>query len=68
MKYIASKYGPYLLGKGPAEKGYVEMLSTQLAELKTALTIPCYTTGDRQSISESLIQEIKPIVRYLGNK
>ena len=58
MKYLASKYGPYLLGKNPAEKGYVEMLSTQLAELKTALTIPCYTTGDRQGISKSLIHEI----------
>lgn len=68
MKYIASKYGPELLGRDPAEEGYVEMISTQLAELKSAITAPCYTTGDRQGISNSLIEKIKPIVNYLGSK
>ena len=68
MKYIASKYGPELLGKDPAEQGYVEMISTQLSELKSAITAPCYTTGDRQGISKILLEKIKPIVHYLGSK
>ena len=68
MKYIAAKYGPELLGKDAAEEGYVEMISTQLAELKSAITAPCYTNGDRQGITKILIEKIKSIVNYLGSK
>ena len=44
------------------------MISSQLSEIKSAYTVPCYTTCDRQEISKSLLENIKPIVRYLGNK
>ena len=50
MKYISAKYGSELLGLNPQQVSLVEMVSVQVTDLKGALTMPCYTTGDRNGI------------------
>ena len=68
MKYISYKYGPELLGKTPAQSAQVEMVAGQISDLKGAVTMPCYTTGDRSTISMTLLDKVKPLVAYLGDK
>ena len=68
MKYIAYKYGPELLGSTPAEIAQVEMVAGIIADLKGAITMPCYTTGDRVAITMNLLEKVKPLVAFLGEK
>ena len=68
MKYIANKYGPQILGKDAAQIGQVEMVAASLSELKGAVTMPCYTTGDRTGITTDLLKKVVPIVNFLGDK
>ena len=68
MKYIAAKYGPDLLGKDPAQIAKVEMVSNVVGDLKGAVTMPCYTSGDRAAITANLMEKVKPIVAFLGDK
>ena len=68
MKYIASKHGPFLLGSDPAQTAQIEMLASVVQDLKQSVTLPCYTTGDRAGITTNLLQKVKPIVAYLGQK
>ena len=68
MKYICYKYGSELLGKTPALSAQVEMVAGQISDLKGAVTMPCYTTGDRSTISMTLLDKVKPLVAYLGDK
>ena len=67
MKYLANKFGPYLLGENAYEVGRVEMVSTQLTDFKGAVTMPCYTSGDRQAITASILQKVAPFVTFMGN-
>ena len=67
MKYIASKYGPQLLGTDAITIGKVEMVASQVSDLKGAVTLPCYTSGDRSSITNSLLTKVEPIVRFMGS-
>ena len=50
MKYICNKWNPSLLGETPAEMGEVEMLALTIKDFKSQATMPCYTTGTRESI------------------
>ena len=68
IKYICSKHGPSLLGRTPAEIAHVEMVAGVIGDLKGAVTMPCYTSGDRAAISALILEKIKPISAYLGNK
>ncbi len=68
MKYIASKFGPQLLGTTPAVTAQVEMISNVVSDLKGAVTMPCYTNGDRSTITSVLMEKVKPIVNFLGEK
>ena len=68
MKYIAYKYGPELLGATPAEIAQVEMVAGIISDLKGAITMPCYTTGDRVAITMNLLEKVKPLVVFLGDK
>ena len=68
MKYICSKYDPSLLGRTPEEVAHVEMMNGVVGDLKGAVTMPSYTTGDRAAISATILEKIKPISAYLGNK
>ena len=68
MKYIASKFGPQLLGTTPAVMAQVEMISNVVSDLKGAVTMPCYTNGDRPTITSVLMEKVKPIVNFLGEK
>ena len=43
MRYLANKFGPHLLGETAQEMGRVEMLNSQVCDLKGAVTMPCYT-------------------------
>lgn len=67
MKYIAAKYGPQLLGTDPAQIAKVEMVSGVVGDLKGAVTMPCYTSGDRGAITANLLERVKPIVKFLGD-
>ena len=68
MKYIANKYGPELLGKNTRQIGQVEMVAGVISDLKGNITMPCYTQGDRVAITMNLIEKVKPLVYYLGEK
>ena len=68
MRYIANKYGSHILGKDAAQIGQVEMVAASLSELKGAVTIPCYTTGDRTGITTDLLKKVVPIVNFLDHK
>ena len=68
MKYIAYKYGPELLGNSPAKIAQVEMVAGIITDLKGAITMPCYTTGDRITITINLLEKVKSLVTFLGNK
>ena len=68
QKYIAYKYGPHLLGTDPANIAQVEMVSNVVSDLKGAVTMPCYTSGDRAAITANILEKVKPIVQYLGSK
>ena len=68
MKYIAAKYGPDLLGKDATQIAKVEMVSNVIADLKGAVTMPCYTNGDRAAITANLMEKVKPVVAFLGEK
>ena len=66
MKFISYKYGPELIGTTPAQMGKVEMVAQIVTDLKGAVTMPCYTQGDRVAITMSLLEKVKPLVNYLG--
>ena len=66
MRYLASKFGPYLLGDTPEEIGRIEMVSTQVTDLKGAVTMPCYTSGDREAITNNILVRVVPFVKFMG--
>uniref|UniRef100_A0A7S3MRH6 glutathione transferase n=1 Tax=Favella ehrenbergii TaxID=182087 RepID=A0A7S3MRH6_9SPIT len=68
MKYIAHRYGPELLGGDAATIAKVEMVASVVGDLKGQVTMPCYTSGDRPAITANLLQKVKPIVNFLGEK
>ena len=49
MKYIAHKWNSehQLLGTDPATMAQVEMVAGVVNDLKGAVTMPCYTSGDK---------------------
>jgi len=42
MIYLAAKYAPELLGEDNEQKGKIDMLYSQLKDVKSAITGPCY--------------------------
>ena len=68
MKYIANRYGPELLGTTSEQVGQVEMIAGVVSELKGSVTMPCYTTGDRNAITMDLLKKVAPIVKFLSKK
>ena len=70
MKYIAHKWNSehQLLGTDAACMAQVEMVAGVVGDLKGAVTMPCYTQSDKESIKANLLQKVKPIVAYLGDK
>ena len=42
MIYVATAYAPELLGQNPDEKGEIDMMYSQLKDVKSAITGPCY--------------------------
>ena len=67
MKYVAAKHKPELLGKDPAQIARIEMIAYQINDLKSAVTMPCYTSGDRTAITANILDKIRPIVKFLGD-
>ena len=39
-----------------------------ITDLKGAITMPCYTTGDRATITMNLLEKVKPLVAFLADK
>ena len=44
------------------------MVNSVVVDLKGAVTMPCYTTGDRVSITMTALEKIKPLVAFLDDK
>ena len=44
------------------------MVAGILADLKGAVSLPCYTVGDKSQISELVLNKVKQIANYLGGK
>jgi len=62
MRYIANKYQPALLGESTEEKATVSMVEGKVAELKSAITRPCYT-GEKTH--EQIRKDTRPMVAGL---
>ena len=67
MKYIAAKYGPQILGTTPEQVAKVEMLAGVIHDLKMAMTMPCYTTGDRPALVAKMHEKVPSIVAFMGS-
>ena len=67
-KYIADKYMPEVLGKDAETRAYANMMGNICSDIKMAVTMPCYTTGDAEAIQGAIDAKLPKIVSYLGNK
>ena len=68
MLYLATAYAPELLGETPDEKGEIDMMYSQLKDVKSAITGPCYVGQDQQQLSQVCKAKMAPIVNYLSDK
>ena len=68
MKYIAHKYGSHLLGGDATTIAKVEMVAGVVNDLKGAVTMPCYTGSSAESITGNLLEKVRPIVEFMGDK
>ena len=68
MVYIAHAYAPELLGKDPEESGQIDMIYSQMKEIKSAITGPCYTQTDKVKLANQAMIKIGPIILFLGKK
>ena len=44
------------------------MVASSVSELKGAVTMPCYTQGDKGNITNELLKKVVSIVNFLGDK
>ena len=68
MVYLATSFAPELLGNSPQQKAEIDMMYSQLKDVKSAITGPCYVGQDRTVLSNTAKQKMAPIVAYLGKK
>ena len=68
MRYIAAKWAPDLLGKSPKDIGYAAMLGHKLSDFRMELVWDCYLQEDRAFVVKKVIEGVKSIVDYLGEK
>lgn len=68
MIYLSTKYAPELLGQTPEQKGEIDMIYSQLKDIKSAITGPCYVGVDRKILMATAKNKLAPIVKYLGKK
>lgn len=68
MLYLATAYAPELLGKTPEKCAEIDMLYSQLKDVKSAITGPCYVGADRAQLSQTAKSKMAPLVAYLGKK
>ena len=68
MIYLAAQYAPELLGQTPEEKAEIDMVYSQLKDVKSAITGPCYVGQDRAVLSQTAKAKMAPIVEYMGKK
>ena len=68
MLYICNAYCPELLGKTPQEQAEIDMLFSQLKDVKSAITGPCYVGQDRKVLATTAKTKMGPIVDYMGKK
>ena len=66
-KYIADKWTPELLGKDAQTRATVNMIANVIGDLKMAVTMPCYTTGNIEDITGKMDTMLPKIVGFLGN-
>lgn len=68
MIYIAAAYAPELLGETPETKAEIDMLYSQLKDVKSAITGPCYVGQDRDVLKQTAKAKMAPIVSYMGKR
>ena len=66
-KYIADKWNPELLGSSPQEKAKIGMVAGNIGDLKGGVTMPCYTSGNREEIITVMHGKLPSIVAFMGN-
>lgn len=66
MTYLCASYEPELLGQSPAERARVDMLYSQLKDVKSGLTGPCYIGANPMQLKETAKQRMQPIVAAFG--
>lgn len=67
MIYLATSYAPELIGKTPEAQGMIDVLYSQLKDVKAAITGPCYQGTDRNKLSVTAKAKMAPLVKFLGN-
>ena len=68
MIYLAAQYAPELLGQTPEEKAELDMVYSQLKDVKSAITGPCYVGQERAVLANTAKTKMAPIVEYMGKK
>ena len=68
IRYVCAKYDAKLLGRTAEETANVEMLAGVIGDLKGAVTMPCYMSGDKGVIKQKVDGALPGIVKYLGAK
>lgn len=66
-KYIADKWEPALLGLDYTHRAKVNMCAGVLADLKGAVTMPCYMQGEKEPMIAAMRTKLPAIVAFLGN-
>jgi len=66
MVYLCHKYAPELLGNTLKQKADVDMLYSQMKDIKSAITGPCYVGHNPEALKQTCKVKMQPIVAYLG--
>lgn len=66
-KYLAEVYDQSLLGRNAIDKARVTMFAQVLVGLKGKITMPCYTTGEKNTIIEEYKKGLPAILEAKGS-
>ena len=68
MVYLCHKYAPELLGENVGQKAEIDMLYSQMKDIKSAITGPCYVGANPDELKQTCKVKMQPLVNYLGKK
>ena len=68
LRYLANKYDQSLLGKNNQDQATVEMLWGVVHDMKGAITVLCYTSGDVEEFKKQVRNRLPAILKFIGTK